>query len=296
MKKNPVQFTLRFLIVFLITAVWISSAVRAQIPCYNVCQKTMVLKGCNGESTQSVEFINISCDQGCPPDEHTQGKCPCTWEMWREITEVDCEGVTHYSVQKLDDFPCGTNPKPDESYTIPCNLPNGPSSMIHRSEKYMIHQNNCVCDEYSDVTYQFIDMDCHKKKCKKTVTKEFCDGSIVHEEAILIDVPCPGDCPPDEHYADTVCYYDCGVISTYYDCDDPETVDYVEPMQIVTYTYNCSNHDIPICPADEEFFEDCDIYGCLNEKFQRKVTREYHLERKDCTKAVRIDTVYELAE
>jgi hypothetical protein len=294
MEKNNILVMFTSMFVFLSSLILLPPACNAQIPCYNICQKTIVQKDCWGAVNQTVEFLNITCEQVCPSEEHVRTVCPCTWEMWRQITETDCEGKTTYSEQKINDYPCGTDPIPDENVTIPCVKPDGLSGFITLKTHYVIHQNNCVCDEFTDIYYTFIDMGCHSHTCRKVVTREFCDGSIVTDPPVNTEVPCPGVCPPDELFTDTVCQYECGLITTYYDCDDPETVDYVEPMQTVTFTYNCSNHDIPFCPSDEEVFEECDIYGCLNEKFQRKVVREYRLLRKDCTKATRISTVYEM--
>lgn len=266
------------------------------VPCYNICQKTVIDRDCWGNTTQTVEFINIACDQECPVDEHIRTVCPCTWEMWREITETDCDGKTSYSQQKIGDYPCGTDPVSDKSYTIPCSDINKQSGLIHRSEKYFIHQNNCICEEFHDVHYQYINMDC-KLYCKKTVVREYCNGSFSEDPPEYVEIPCPGDCLPDTTIIDTVCQFECGVITTYYNCDDPETVDYVEPMKTMAYTYNCSGHEAPVCPPDEEYFEDCDVVitgkDLEPQQFKRKVARKYILLWKECTKAIKIITTYE---
>jgi hypothetical protein len=302
MKKNNLPVMLTSMFVLLSSGLFTISSSEAQVPCYNVCQKTIIDRDCWGTSAQSVEFIYITCEGQCPNEEHIRTECPCTWEMWVKINETDCDGKSTYIEQKVDDFPCGTNPKPDEHYTWPCVTPYGQSDYKKRSASYEIRRNNCECESYHDVYYQYIDMGCHSHKCKKTVTREFCDGSIIEDPPEYIEVPCPGNvsCPPDSVVTDTVCHYECGVTTTYYDCDDPETIDYVEPMQTVTYTYNCIHHDMPVCPPHEEFFEDCDDLITDKElrpyKIQRRVVRDYELLWKDCSKAVRTSTVYEMVE
>jgi hypothetical protein len=291
MKKNNILVILTGVFVILPYVIFTTFSCRAQVTCYNICQKTTEITDCSGAVTKTVEFLNITCEQACPSDEHYRTVCPCTWEMWRKMTEIDCDGKTIYTEQKIDDFPCGTDPKPDENVTVPCVTPYGLSNFIKINAQYEIRQNNCVCDEFQDVHYQYLDMGCRYHGCRKIVTREFCDGSIVQDPPVYIEVPCPGICPPDELITDTICQYECGQITTYYDCDDPTIIDYVEPLQAFTYTYNCSNHDTPVCPPDEVFYEDCDF---LKDIYKRKVIREYNLLRKDCTKAIRISTVYEM--
>jgi hypothetical protein len=292
MKKNKILVTLTSIFGLLSSVLFIISSCGAQVPCNNICQKIFLYKDCWGAINQSVEFVSIPCDQNCPSDEHVKTECPCTWEMWRQITGIDCDGTTNYTEQKIDDFPCGTTPNPDENITLPCVKPDGQSDFKKYKIHYVIRQNNCVCDEYTDITYQFIDMDCHSHTCRKMVTTEFCDGSIVKAPPAYVEVLCPGTCPPNEVIADSICQYECGLTITYYACDDSAKINYIEPMRIFTYTYNCSNHDIPFCPPDQVLFEDCDMVKF--NIYKRKVVREYKLIREECIKAIRISTNYEM--